>query len=129
MSDKYKDLRDVLPKKIKIGAFEFRQFRVPPDHEGLRDEEGSNQNDGITDIDQHTIHYDQTLPLGKLLTIVIHELQHAINDVYGINDECQEEHMASQSGKGWTQVYMDNPRFVSWISRVTKQLRKEGKHE
>lgn len=50
------------------------------------------------------------------LEVVLHELTHAINEVYGVSeDHHSEEKMTKQQARGWAQVVKDNPAFWEWI--------------
>jgi hypothetical protein len=119
-----KDLRELLPRQVKVGGYTFRLTRVKPGEDDFEDDER-----GSVNFEQCHMKFDETLSLQVLVNTLIHELQHAINNVYAITDGAQEEHVAEQSGNGWSQVWKDNPRLWSWLTRAWRELRKERTKE
>lgn len=123
-----------LPGKLWIGTFEVPLKVVPPHADELKDENGveSNGMSVVHDEDLLGIWIASNLPPRKRLEIVIHEVIHIINFAYGIEDDdagrpiCEED-VAEKHGKAWTQLYLDNPRFVKWLTYVVDKIRKDQK--
>lgn len=55
-----------------------------------------------------------------ILTVLIHEINHAIYSFYNIDDKMDEEKTVTAMAIGWVQVYKDNPKLVEFIRKVSK---------
>lgn len=122
-----------LPGKLWIGTFEVPLRVVPPSHDALTDDDDGTQSNGmsVTDEDTIGIWIASNLPTRKRLEIVLHEITHLIDWAYGIDDDdgktVTEEQVAEQHGKAWTQLYLDNPRFLKWLVFTVDKIRKDQK--
>jgi hypothetical protein len=116
------DLLDTLPKRIKVGSFTFAVERVASSHPDLQQDLGACW--GLTQFQRPRILLDDSMPLDRLVNTVWHEVNHAINHSYGIQDGCDEESIACQSANGWMQVNLDNPKLEQWLHRAWRELRK-----
>jgi hypothetical protein len=110
-----------LPRTVKVGAhllrFAFASERRNRHLVGLN---------GLCDFDAGTIyinrdHAQQHSP-DRVLATILHELTHAINHVYGVRDESDEEGFASGFSLGFTTFLVDNPAFLLWLSRVVADI-------
>ncbi len=116
------DVADVflgLPRRVKIGQYTFR-IRISnpeesPDLEGC---------DGITDFETFRIYLDERMPLQRAVNVVQHELTHAINWVYGINDGADEEHITTQHTNGIVEMWISNPKVVNWFVKNLRAMKR-----
>jgi hypothetical protein len=113
-----------LPKKIWVVTWEFDVHLVPDAHPML---EG---NDGMTyfEEDQRGIYLSQSMQPRRLLEVFWHEAEHAINWSVDIDDGIEEETLCELHGKAWTDFLLNNPRFESWLTKMTKFIRHERKN-
>lgn len=115
MSDVYHGL----PRRIKIGQYTFRiTVTTPAQHEIL---DGC---DGITDFEAFRIYLHEGIALQRAINVVQHELTHAINWVYGIDDGAQEEHITTQHTNGLIEMWMSNPKVVNWFVKNLRLVKK-----
>lgn len=112
-------MKDKMPKRIKVGSFTYRLHLVPTGDDGL-----GGENYGMTDLENSQIFFDDSISLERLANTMLHELQHAINNSYGINNGAKEEAIATQTANGWMQVNLDNPKLELWLHRLWRELRK-----
>lgn len=124
-------MRDVKPPlKVYVETYEFPLYFVLPDDEALLG------NEGITGLleEERGIWISEALEDSKLLEIVRHEVNHAINWVYGVDDFLankklsmakKEEAVAAIHGRAWSRFYLDNPKFVQWHMHVLKRIWKD----
>lgn len=105
-----------LPKPIKVGHYKVVFKEVTADYE--HEEDDTKDAWGFYVPKYKVIYLDPELaelPI-MLAEVVIHEVQHAINDVYGVEeDNHSEEKMVTQGARGWTQVMIDNPELMDFI--------------
>lgn len=117
MSDVYHGL----PRRIKIGQYTFRITVGSADkHELL---EGC---DGITDFETFRIYLDEKVHRQRAINVVQHELSHAINWVYGIDDGAEEEHITTQHTNGLIELWVSNPKVFSWFARSLRAMKREN---
>lgn len=106
-----------VPEPIKVGPFTI-QFKVMgEDH--VHDDESTEDAWGYFDMENQTIWLCHTLADKPVIfaEVILHEVQHAINDVYGVQEDGhKEEKMVTQGARGWTQVHMDNPHLMDFVS-------------
>lgn len=103
-----------LPKPIRVGPYmiTFRELT-----EEVKDEV-EEEVYGFFSMDKESIFLDPDLENRPTLfvEVVFHEVQHAINEVYGVSEDTHtEEKMVTQGARGWAQVVKDNPEFWDWI--------------
>ena len=127
-----KDRAVPLPNKLWIGTFEVPVKVVPAGDGALMDEDGKSSNGMsiVHDEDLCGIWIQTNLAPRKRLEIVLHETTHVINWVYDLDDDelpIIEEAIAEAHGKAWTQLYLDNPRFLKWLVYITDKIRRDQK--
>jgi hypothetical protein len=129
-----------LPKKVWVGTQEFYLRVEPRTHPVLAPHEKDQPNsDGMTVFDESPhenvkdwkpwsiyLSDDLSLPMG--LETLWHELTHAINWAYDIEDGAEEEYIADKHGKAWSQFWIANPRFARWWNSQCVAIRKERAH-
>jgi hypothetical protein len=107
-----------LPAPIKIGHYKVTFKELGEDY--VHDEDDDTKDAwGFYDPKTKDIMIDPGLDSQPVLLaeVLIHETQHAINDVYGIDEDFlhTEEKIVTQSSRGWTQVLIDNPHLMEYI--------------
>lgn len=115
------DVFNGLPRRIKVGQYTFRVVisneTDQPDLEGC---------DGITDFAKFRIYLDETLHRQRAVNVVQHELIHAINWVYGVDDGAEEEHITTQVTNGLVELWMSNPKVVNWFVKNLRAMKREN---
>ena len=98
----------IIPNKVKVGGYVYDVLRPrdPFINNGV-------ECDGLHDFSRATIKVTESGILDYQKTVFLHELIHAIIEVYcpGIGDELDET-LAQQLSKGIYQVIVDNPEIV-----------------
>lgn len=61
------------------------------------------------------IRVDSSLSGAMLIDTLLHEVCHAVYWAYGIDDGDDEERVCGAVGTGFTQVFRDNPRFLTFL--------------
>ena len=106
-----------LPAPIKVGHYTIVFKMLGPDY--VHDEEDATKDAwGFFDPKDWVIMLDPGLEERPVLLaeVIIHEVQHAINEVYGVSeDNHTEEKMVTQGARGWTQVLIDNPHLMEFV--------------
>lgn len=110
-----------LPRKVWVGSHEFAVRLVSQDDLVLAGEDGDMTTDGTTGV----ISIAADLDARRRLEIVLHELTHALNWSYEIEDGVSEEDIATKHGRAWAVFWLDNPRFESWLAYTLSRIRKE----
>jgi hypothetical protein len=111
-----------LPRKFKIGQYTYRlRFVSAAEYDGLSDAYG------VCDHDALRI-YVSTEPScaenpERLLNTVQHELTHAINHVWGIDDDTNEENMTGFHTNGTVALWLDNPKYLLWVRRLLREIK------
>lgn len=122
------------PEKLWIAQYEFPLHFVLPDDEALV--VNGFPSNGVTDIDEDNlaIHVSASLDARKTMEVVWHEITHAINWAYRLEERLgrarltaakREEIVAQVHGEAWSQFYLDNPKFVRWYSYLAKTIAAE----
>lgn len=110
-----------LPRRIKIGQYTFRivisNKEASPDLEGC---------DGITDFEKFRIYLDESLHRQRAINVVQHELTHAINWVYGVNDGAEEEQITTQHTNGLIELWVSNPKVFGWFAKSLRAMKREN---
>jgi hypothetical protein len=110
-----------LPRTVKVGAhllrFAFVSERRNRQMVGLN---------GLCDFDAGTIyinrdHAKKHSP-DRVLATILHEIAHAINYVYGVRDNSDEEGFVSGFSLGFVTFLVDNPEFLLWLNRVVADI-------
>lgn len=105
-----------LPKPIRVGHYKVRFEVVPENYD--HEEDDTKDAWGFYVPKYKVIYLDPELeehPI-MLAEVLIHEVQHAINDVYGVEEDTHsEEKMVTQGSRGWTQVMIDSPELMDFI--------------
>jgi hypothetical protein len=115
------DVFNGLPRRVKIGQYTFRLSISTPTETPIL--EGC---DGITNFENFRIYFDDTLHRQRAVNVVQHELIHAINWVYGVNDGAEEEHITTQVTNGLVEMWMSNPKVVSWFNKNLRAMKREN---
>jgi hypothetical protein len=110
-----------LPRRIKVGQYTFRVLIGTP--EVYADLDGC---DGITDFEKFRITLHEGVALQRAINVVQHELTHAINWVYGIDDGAQEEHITTQHTNGLIELWMSNPKVVNWFVKNLRAVKRQN---
>lgn len=110
-----------LPTKIKVGGEVFSVEWVEKDT--LKSDEGLASN-GLTDLDNNIIQLEKGQTLQRLVDTVRHEVTHAGNSVYGVQDGMTEEDFTERSTKAWNDVFLHNPKLVTWLNLTVRELRR-----
>lgn len=115
MADK-KTLRDLMPKKIKVSAFDFDILEWDRNDAASRNRFGEFcALSGVIRID--TAISDKY----KILDTLMHEIYHAIWFSYGIYDDDKEERVVSALSTAMVQVLRDNPDLRNFINHCLKE--------
>lgn len=129
-----------LAKRVWLKNYEFGiEIREPSDPV-FREESAAPDDmpaEGLTDTEKRRIYVAAGLELRRLVEVVWHEIQHAINWVNDVEPAIAkfkgdateaEELIAEVSGIAWTTFFLDNPRMQQWFTRVFNQIRREREH-
>ncbi len=108
-------LTDLLPKKIKVIAFDIAI------HQWESKEANALQRWGQFNADEMVIRIDKSLNPIKMIDVLVHEINHAIYWAYGMEDEDKEERIVGMFATAWTQVYRDNPELLEFIMEALKR--------
>lgn len=104
-----------LPDLIKIG---YAIYSVEPFKEGVGE---AKRRLGECNHLTKTICMRFDVPNYEILNTLIHEINHAIFQVYFIDpEEDNEERIVTTLANAWTQVYKDNPELIKFISKMSK---------
>ena len=103
-----------VPDLIKIG---YAVYTVEPFKEGVGEAKRR-----LGECNHHTkiIHMRFDVPNYEILNTLIHEIYHAIFQVYVIDSEDAEERIVTTLTNGWIQVYRDNPELIKFITKMLK---------
>lgn len=104
-----------LPQPIRVGPYTVKFVEIDPDEEH---EEEVKDAWGFFDMRLQRICLDKELENNPVLyaEVIMHEVQHAINEVYGVSEDGhKEEKMVTQGARGWTQVLKDNPELLDFV--------------
>jgi len=103
-----------LPRKIKVGAYDWR-IKI-----------ASGENDdawGEAEADKHLITlWPEDMPSAQFLVgILMHELLHGIFSSDWLTMADQEEAVVQGFERGLVALYRDNPKLLNWIKRGLKR--------
>lgn len=115
------DVYNGLPRRVKIGQYTFRIVITTADQNDIL--EGC---DGITDFETFKIYLHEHLARQRAINVVQHELTHAINWVYGIDDGAEEEHITTQHTNGLIELWVSNPKVVNWFVKNLRAMKREN---
>ena len=110
-----------LPRRVRIGQYTFRISLTTAEKNAILTD-----CDGITDFESFRIFLDENLLRQRALNVVQHELTHAINWVYGIDDGAEEEHITTQHTNGLVEMWMSNPKVFNWIAKNLRIVKREN---
>jgi len=105
-----------LPDKVKVACFDIKVEEWHPNSANSR------RCYGEFSALELLIRIDVSSAPTKIVDTLIHELNHAIYWVYGMEDGDEEERIVGTMATAWTQVYRDNPDILDFIK--TALLRK-----
>lgn len=115
------DVFNGLPRRIKVGQYTFRlAVTNATEQPDLQDR------DGLTDFGTFRMYLDETLQRQRAVNVVQHELLHAINWVYGVDDGATEEHITTQVTNGLVELWMSNPKVVNWFVKNLRAMKREN---
>jgi len=112
-----------LPRRIHIGPYTFRVVFATARHEQLRD------SDGCCVFSELRIYLRTNLNLQLAVNTVVHEVTHAINFAYGIEDGATEEFFTTNHSTGQVDVWVRNPRLMNWYVKQIRRIRQEAEHD
>lgn len=118
MNEQIEALMKTLPKRLKIGAYDWTVVV----------NEGVSENYGQAVYDKNELHLwpDMFLGNAQAVGIVIHELLHAVIDDRDLMPDFrrrlanQEEALVTGLEIGLITLFRDNPRLMTWIKRGLK---------
>lgn len=104
-----------LPSAVKVGGHTIRFSLVDPQRKPFM--RGLN---GLLDFDAGRIYlskefFAQKPAKTRVAELVQHEVTHAINFVFGIDDDSTEEKFTTQHTTGLVAVLRDNPAYREWL--------------
>lgn len=108
MNEQVEALLRTLPRKVKVGAYDFR----------IRIVEGESPEWGEADVDTQTVSVwpeDMANP-AFLVGIVLHELLHVIYHYESLEGK-DEEAVVTGYEVGLISLYRDNPKLLTWIKK------------
>lgn len=109
-----------LPRFAVIGKWRFSiEIAHPKDVSDLEDAYG------LMYPAEQRIVIRAGLPNKLFLNTLCHELTHAVNWVYGVTDESDEEAFTERHTDGYLQFRLDNKRLDNWITRAVNEIRTE----
>lgn len=68
--------------------------------------------------DKLQIEFYDGLPPSRGASVILHEIEHAVNDLAGIDDGSipkTEEHLTETQASAWSCVMADNPTLMHWL--------------
>lgn len=107
-----------LPKGVKVGGYKFAIELAPPTDGDLEGDYG------CTNTDTFRITLNEGMTFQKIVNVLWHELNHAIDYAYELEDSSSEEDFASKGATGWMALRIDNPSLDRWINRAIVIMRK-----
>lgn len=110
-----------LPRRIRVGQYTFRVVVA-----GAVENPDLEECDGITDFEKFRIYLNERLHRQRAVNVVQHELIHAINWVYGIDDGVTEEHITTQITNGLVELWLSNPKVVTWVTKNLRAMKREN---
>jgi len=114
-----------LPRRIQIGYLTFRvhivsrdeaKDKLPADHFGMCHFEIG-----------PSIYLLRDLNPQIAFNTVLHEVRHAIHYANELNDESSEEDFVTRGTNGEVELWIRNPRFYTWQTRMLRQLRRDDR--
>lgn len=114
------DLFKGLPRHIQIGQYTFKLYVVPAADERL------GERDGMTYTGLNKVYLREDMDLQTCLNVVVHELTHCINWARDVADPSGEEEFTTQHTYGLVEMLIRNPRYLCWVNKHVRALRKEA---
>lgn len=109
-----------LPRRIHVGQFLFRIQIESEEHEELIEAFGR------CDFTARRIYLRSGMDAELSLNTALHELTHAVNWVYDLDDESTEEQFTSRHTNGMVDMWMRNPRLYLWITKTLRRAKREA---
>lgn len=117
-----------LPRSIRIAGLDFKVKIVTPKQRPEIDD-----NNGLCLPDSREILLDAGMVAtgepSLILSIVVHEVTHGVNCMFGVTDASTEEAFTTNHTHGIVQLWLDNPRYVEWLSTLTALVRRDRQSE
>lgn len=105
------------PRTIRIGKVDYK---LVSKSKTWRDE---NKAFGMCHYEKPLIEFDRTQSPEELIDTILHEVSHAIICEYNIKiNRKAEEVLVTRLANGLSDLCINNPEFVAWLQRKTKQL-------
>jgi hypothetical protein len=118
MNQNVTDILRTLPKKLKLGAYDWKI--------ALQDESAEGEFCGLTEFEIATIHIwpKQLNSADHAVGIVLHEILHVIWDNHDLKNspksDDQEEEIIVAYEQGLVSLFRDNPKLLTWLRRGLK---------
>ena len=109
-----------LPGIIRVGPFDMRI--LPWAHQ----EAATRGKFAEFTVPEFAIRIDVSMPPAKIVDSLIHELNHAIFWVYGIEDRDKEERLVGTLATAWTAIFRDSPEVLDCISKLLHGQERDG---
>jgi len=75
---------------------------------------------GHTDLNEMEIALASDLTQAMLGEVFLHEVVHAINDYFGVDDGAEEEAFTTYVAKGLVAFWIDNPKAFKWWGELIR---------
>jgi hypothetical protein len=102
-----------LPTRIKVGHFVYRVER-------WRSEGEAGDRWGECDHGELVIRLRPVIPGTQLADTLIHEILHAIHNVWGLRVGDDEERIVAVTATALLTVFRDNPKLLAWLGANLK---------
>ena len=90
---------------------------------------------GLADFHNRKVVVATDVSMIEVLNTVLHEVQHVIHHVYQMthhkNEDVSftlsvtEENVATATGNGWSDIFLNNPGLLRWMTAVVAHLRRK----
>ena len=106
----------MIPRVLRIAAFDISVEEMPTSVARAAERLGE-----FSNVEQCIRVQTQDLSKWIVLDTLLHELVHAIFSCYSLDDDDDQERLASVMGTALAQVCRDNPDLIKWILWLIKQ--------
>lgn len=104
-----------LPSWVRVGPFRV-EIHIEEIPGGALTLFGTYASDAhVIKLNPHTVISNR-----HLADTLVHEINHAIFDIYGLGEADGEERTVGVVSTAWIQVYGDNPWLLGWLSRALR---------
>lgn len=103
-----------LPVAVRVGPFDLTVKIC--EAADFTEREGETTEGEWSDRD-HLIRLRDTHPSAlSLMDTLLHEIGHAIYDIYRLTDDDDQERIVATMATAWTQIFRDNPALLNWMN-------------